>query len=127
MFACKTEQNAGKLIVITDDLALPIGAMRLRGKGSGGGHNGLKSIIDCLRTNEFIRLRIGIQPEHPSAIQKISFGKFSKTETETIEKVLEKCAEAIRAVISHGIGKAMAEYTNNEKLKVKNRLFTFHF
>jgi PTH1 family peptidyl-tRNA hydrolase len=99
------------LIVITDDLALPIGTMRLRGKGSGGGHNGLKSIIDCLRTNEFIRLRIGIQPEHPiSNTKNFVLEKFSKTETETIEKVLERTAEAIRAVVSHGIEKAMAEF-----------------
>ena len=53
------------LIVISDDLALPRGAIRLRERGSAGGHNGLKSIIGTIRTNEFIRLRIGIQPDHP--------------------------------------------------------------
>jgi len=47
------------LIVISDDLALPLGSIRLRPKGTHGGHNGLRSIIDCLGTNEFIRLRIG--------------------------------------------------------------------
>ena len=107
----KPNRSAEKLIVITDDLALPVGTIRLRGKGSGGGHNGLKSIINCLQTNEFIRLRIGIQPEHPiSDTKNFVLEKFSKTETETIEEVLEKSAEAIRAVVLHGIEKAMAQF-----------------
>ncbi|MGI8885159.1 MAG: aminoacyl-tRNA hydrolase [Pyrinomonadaceae bacterium] len=107
----KPERSVGKLIVVTDDLALPFGAVRLRGKGSAGGHNGLKSIIECLRTNEFIRLRIGIQPEHPiSNTKNFVLENFSKNETETIETVLEKSAEAIRAVISDGIEKAMAMF-----------------
>lgn len=107
----KPERTAEKLIVISDDLALPVGAMRLRSKGSHGGHNGLRSIIDCLRTNEFIRLRIGIQPEHSIRDTKnFVLEKFSKTETEKIERVLETCAEAIRAVITDGIEKAMAKY-----------------
>ncbi len=107
----KPERSVGKLIVVTDDLALPFGAVRLRGKGSAGGHNGLKSIIECLRTNEFIRLRIGIQPEHPiSNTKNFVLENFSKNETETIEEILEKSAEAIRAVISDGIEKAMAMF-----------------
>jgi peptidyl-tRNA hydrolase, PTH1 family len=107
----KPNRSADKLIVVADDLALPIGTTRLRAKGSGGGHNGLKSIIDCLRTNEFIRLRIGIQPEHPiSNTKNFVLENFSKSETETIEEVLEKSAEAIRAVVSDGIEKAMAQY-----------------
>ena len=107
----KPERAVEKIIVISDDLALPVGAMRLRGKGSHGGHNGLRSIIDCLRTNEFIRLRIGIEPEHPIRDTSVFvLEKFSKTETEKIEQILETSAEAIRAVISDGIEKAMAKY-----------------
>ncbi|HVG38823.1 MAG TPA: aminoacyl-tRNA hydrolase, partial [Pyrinomonadaceae bacterium] len=56
---------ANALIVISDDLALPFGRLRLRTRGSSGGQKGLGSIIQALRTDEFIRLRIGIQPEHP--------------------------------------------------------------
>ena len=58
------------LIVISDDLALPFGTIRLRERGSAGGHNGLKSIIGAIGTNEFIRLRIGIQPDHPISDSK---------------------------------------------------------
>jgi PTH1 family peptidyl-tRNA hydrolase len=107
----KENRSAEKLIVISDDLALPAGSIRLRAKGSSGGHNGLKSLIACLKTEDFIRLRIGIQSEHPIG-DTINFvlEKFSKSETETVEKVLETSAEAIRFIISDGIEKAMAKY-----------------
>ena len=110
-FLKKENRSAEKLIVISDDLALPLGTIRLRSKGSAGGHNGLKSIIQCLHTEEFIRLRIGIQPEHPLRDTKdFVLENFSKTDFQTIEKVLEQSAEAIRAVLSDGIEKAMAKY-----------------
>jgi len=107
----KESRSAKKLIVISDDLALPIGTIRLRFKGSAGGHNGLKSIIGCLRTEEFIRLRIGIQPEHPLRDTKdFVLENFSRTDLKLIEEVLQQSADAIRAVISDGIEKAMAKY-----------------
>lgn len=107
----KDTRSVSKLIVISDDLALPIGTIRLRAKGSAGGHNGLKSMIQCLRTEEFIRLRIGIQPEHPLRDTKdFVLENFSKTDLEKIEKVLEHSATAIRAVISDGVEKAMAVF-----------------
>ncbi len=107
----KETRSAQNTIVVTDDLALPLGAIRLRPKGSAGGHNGLKSLIENLKTNEFIRLRIGIQPEHPiSDTSRFVLDKFSKTDLETVERVLEKSADAVRAVISDGVEKAMAKY-----------------
>lgn len=107
----KPERDAKRLIVVTDDLALPLGKIRLRPKGSAGGHNGLKSIIGCLRTEEFIRLRIGIQPEHPlSDAKRFVLEKFSKSDFETIEKVLEESADAVRVVIRDGVDKAMAQF-----------------
>jgi PTH1 family peptidyl-tRNA hydrolase len=107
----KETRSREKLIVISDDLALPLGTLRLRARGSAGGHNGLKSIIGCLRTEEFIRLRIGIQPEYPLRDTKdFVLENFSKTNFETVEKVLEQSAEAIRAVLSDGIEKAMAQF-----------------
>jgi PTH1 family peptidyl-tRNA hydrolase len=100
-----------KLIVISDDLALPFGTIRLRAKGSAGGHNGLKSLINCLGTNEFIRLRIGIMPDHPLANTKnYVLEKFAKSEMGTLEKVLEKSAAAVRAVLADGIEKAMSRW-----------------
>ena len=107
----KSERQIEKLIVITDDLALPLGKIRLRLKGSHGGQNGLKSIINCLGTNEFIRLRIGIQPEHPiKNMSNFVLENFSKSEITTIEEVLGQSAEAVRAVIGEGVEKAMARF-----------------
>src|SRR6185437_6388939 len=60
----ESESPIKQLVVISDDLALPLGTIRIRERGSAGGHNGLKSIIASIGTNEFIRVRIGILPEH---------------------------------------------------------------
>jgi PTH1 family peptidyl-tRNA hydrolase len=100
-----------KILVITDDLALPMGKVRIRQKGSAGGHNGLKSIIECLGTNEFYRLRIGILPEHPiSDTKRFVLEKFSKADFEIVDKVIKKSAEAIHSIIIDGIEKAMAQF-----------------
>lgn len=100
-----------KLIVISDDLALPFGTIRLRPQGSHGGHNGLRSIIDLLGTNEFTRLRIGIMPEHPVAnARNFVLENFSKSETPEVEKLLEKAADAIHSIVRDGIDKAMADF-----------------
>lgn len=107
----KPDRSVKKLLVISDDLALPVGTIRLRAKGSHGGHNGLRSIIDCLGTNEFMRLRIGIQPDHPLSNSKnFVLENFAKGEIATVEKVLEKSVDAIRTVLSDGIEKAMARW-----------------
>ncbi|HXG84907.1 MAG TPA: aminoacyl-tRNA hydrolase [Pyrinomonadaceae bacterium] len=111
----KTTRNVKNIIVATDDLALPLGSIRIRTKGSAGGHNGLKSLIECLKTDEFIRLRIGMKPEHPVSDTKgFVLEKFSKKHLETIEKVLERSAAAVRAVITDGAEKAMAKF-NGER------------
>ena len=107
----KEIRNRENLIVISDDLALPLGKIRLRARGSAGGHNGLKSIEECLKTQEFIRLRIGIQPEHPiSDTKRFVLESFSKNDLETVEKVLDKSAEAIHSIVTDGIEKAMAKF-----------------
>ena len=110
-FLKKANRAAEKLIVISDDLALPFGSIRLRGKGSAGGHNGLKSIFACLKTEEFVRLRIGIQPEHQlKDVADFVLENFSKTDLIKVEEVLQHSAGAIRAVISDGVEKVMAKY-----------------
>ena len=107
----KETRSAEKLIVIVDDLALPFGSIRLRGKGSSGGHNGLKSIAACLNTQNFIRLRIGIQPEHPiNDTSKFVLENFSKNEFAELENILERSADAIYSIVKDGIEKAMAQF-----------------
>ncbi len=83
------------LLVIYDDLDLPVGRIRLRQKGSAGGHNGMKSIIQHLGTTEFNRIRIGI--DRPPAGMKVSdyvLGKFSQGDWREMEYVIKTCADA---------------------------------
>jgi PTH1 family peptidyl-tRNA hydrolase len=105
----KADRSVERLIVISDDIALPYGTIRLRPKGSHGGQNGLRSIIDCLKTQDFIRLRIGIQPEHPVRdTAKFVLENFTKTEAASLEDILKTGADAIRTVIRDGIERAMS-------------------
>ena len=108
------------LVVVVDDLALPFGTIRIRARGSAGGHNGLKSIISVLGTNEFTRLRIGIQPEHPVAdAKRFVLDSFSRAARPEVEKVLETGAAAVRTILRDGVLKAMTEYNASEKGTVK--------
>lgn len=107
----KDERSVEKLIVISDDLALPFGTIRIRPKGTHGGQNGLRSIIDRLKTQDFTRLRIGIQPEHPvTDASRFVLENFAKGDSETLEKVLDISADAVRAIITDGVDAAMARF-----------------
>lgn len=107
----KDDRAIARLIVISDDLALPFGKIRIRPKGSHGGQNGLRSIIDCLRTQEFARLRIGIEPEHQLGdARNFVLENFSKNDLEEVGSILERSADAIVSIIEDGIDKAMAKY-----------------
>jgi peptidyl-tRNA hydrolase, PTH1 family len=100
-----------QLVVISDDLALPLGTIRIRERGSAGGHNGLKSIIAEIGTDEFIRLRIGIQPEHPISDAKgFVLDTFAKSEQPVVKETLENGAEALRTIIRDGALKAMQQF-----------------
>jgi PTH1 family peptidyl-tRNA hydrolase len=107
----KEERSLEKLIVISDDLALPFGTIRVRPNGSHGGHNGLRSLIDCLGTQEFKRLRIGIMPQHPVADAKgFVLDTFAKGDSATVEKILGNAADAVEAIIRDGVEAAMAGF-----------------
>jgi peptidyl-tRNA hydrolase, PTH1 family len=111
----KLETTPSELIVISDDLALPFGKIRIRARGTSGGHNGLKSISGALGTDEFTRLRIGIQPDHPLAdSKKFVLDVFPMTARATVEETLEKSAEAVRTILADGVLKAMTEFNSNE-------------
>ena len=100
-----------ELVVISDDLALPLGKIRIRERGSAGGHNGLKSIIAEVGTDEFIRLRIGIQPDHPiSDAKRFVLDQFSGTERPVVEETIATSVQAVRTIIRDGALKAMMEF-----------------
>jgi PTH1 family peptidyl-tRNA hydrolase len=107
----KGEVSNDALIVISDDLALPFGTIRLRARGSAGGHNGLKSIIAALGTNEFVRLRIGIQPDHPVMNAKsFVLDEVPRSQRPAVTEILERGVEALRCVLRDGIAKGMSIY-----------------
>src|SRR6476660_10359158 len=100
----KEPRSVEKLIVISDSLAIPVGTIRIRPRGTHGGQNGLRSIIDRLKTQEFIRLRIGIQPEHPiTDASRFVLENFPKGEASELDKILETAADAIDTIIRDGV------------------------
>jgi PTH1 family peptidyl-tRNA hydrolase len=100
---------ARDLLVLVDDVAIPAGTFRLRGAGSPGGHNGLKSIEGTLRQQDYARLRIGIGPFPPEWDDLADFvlGRFSREERDLVAGLLEPMTEAVECWIESGIEKAM--------------------
>jgi PTH1 family peptidyl-tRNA hydrolase len=101
-----------EILVLCDDLNLPLRTIRLRSKGSAGGQNGLKHIIECLGSDEFARLRIGIRPDELTLNSFSSFvlGKFSEDEKKVIDKVIPVCSDATLDFAINGIDHAMNNY-----------------
>jgi len=100
-----------ELIVVSDEAMLPWGALRIRERGSAGGHNGLNSIIGSLGTNEFIRIRLGVQPEHPMGdMGDHVLGVMRKPEREIATQMAQEAAEAVEVILSDGVGKAMTRF-----------------
>ena len=97
------------MLVLIDDLDLPVGKMRLRASGGSGGHNGLNSINADLGTEDYPRLRVGISRPTSGAIAHV-LGGFSKQEEDLLVETLTKAAEAAEAWVEHGIEYAMNQF-----------------
>ena len=103
--------TANDMIVVYDDLALPLGKLRVRQKGSAGGHNGLKSIISTLGSDEFLRVRVGIQPEREIGdVRDFVLSRVGKTDRNLLDQTEDIAVKAVGTLITEGIDKAMAEY-----------------
>ena len=100
----------GAILVISDDLDLPLGRLRLRAGGADGGHNGLKSIIAELGSASFKRLRVGIGRPKPGETVDYVLSKFEGGDAETFEAVLAASADAVRAVLTGGMSRAMNKF-----------------
>lgn len=96
------------VMVLVDDADMPFGALRIRQRGSAGSHNGLKSIIGALDSDEFVRVRMGVQPDHPVE-DRASYvlARFRKSDLEAAAEMLERAAEAVRVILRQGPQKAM--------------------
>ncbi len=102
--------GANKLFIIVDDVDLPVGRIRLREKGSDGGHKGLKSIIEHIDTIEFARLRIGIGKEESPSLSGYVLSKFSRKEGKIIAVVIHEAADAVEMMVNDNIRAAMNKY-----------------
>lgn len=101
------------ILVICDDLALPVGTLRMRKKGSDGGHNGLKDIIAALGTNEFCRLRFGIGNDFAKGRQvDFVIGEWKTAEIEAIQPRLDIAAEIVKSFVTQGPELTMTQYNN---------------
>jgi len=101
------------LLVVTDDLALPFGTLRMKGKGSDGGHNGLKHIIATLGNNQWARFRFGVGAEFQRGKQiDYVLGKWSSEEEERLPERINRCVEAIQAFGTIGLPRTMNFYNN---------------
>ncbi|MFN6991232.1 MAG: aminoacyl-tRNA hydrolase [Fervidobacterium sp.] len=109
------------IIVVYDDLDLPLGRLRIRKEGSAGGHNGIKSIIAYIGPN-FPRIRIGIGPK-PENISTADFvlSNFSVTEFEILKKVLETSIQAVEYIIEQGIDKAMNKFNSYNAMENESK------
>jgi PTH1 family peptidyl-tRNA hydrolase len=96
------------LVVIYDELDLPLGTIRIRQRGSSAGHNGMESIIAALGTQEFLRIRLGIAPE--TKILK----PFSKRQLKVVDEVLDIAAEAVQVILTEGPAAAMNRFNRKQ-------------
>jgi len=99
------------VLVICDDMALPLGQLRFRARGTHGGHNGLRDIQNHLGTTEYSRLRIGVGDpgEHSDAVDHV-LGKFRPSEKPAIEDAVQKAVQGVVLWVRQGIGKCMNQY-----------------
>ncbi|HEY3283233.1 MAG TPA: aminoacyl-tRNA hydrolase [Armatimonadota bacterium] len=98
------------LLVVTDDVNLPVGRLRLRADGSAGGHNGLKSLIQCLGTQEFPRLRIGVGAPVPGTMIHHVLGRFPKEEMPAVRDAVHRAADAVECLLAEGLQEAMNRF-----------------
>jgi PTH1 family peptidyl-tRNA hydrolase len=105
------ECKPAEMIVLSDEAALPWGMLRIRERGSAGGHNGLKSIIASIGTIEFIRVRLGVKPEYPlEDMADYVLGNMRKPEREIAAQMVSDASDAVELILSEGVGKAMARF-----------------
>lgn len=116
----KSKKAAQKLVVIYDDLDLPLGVMKISYNRGSGGHKGLESIIRAVKTREFVRIRIGISPSTPTGklkkpktekdVEKFILGGFKPLEMTKLKKVFKTATEAMETIVTEGHSRAMNRF-----------------
>lgn len=110
------ECDPADLIVIFDDVALPWGMIRVRERGTAGGHNGMKSIIGALGSMDFPRVRLGVQPEHPlKDLAAYVLRPMRRALLESAAEMVDAAAEAVQVILTDGVDRAMTRYNRRVK------------
>ena len=118
-FAC----DPAAMIVLVDEAALPWGTLRIRERGSAGGHNGLKSVIGALGSDEFIRVRMGIRPEHALGdLADYVLRPMRKAEFAQAAEVVDLAADAVAAILAEGVGRAMSRFNRRPETEEEAEL-----
>jgi peptidyl-tRNA hydrolase, PTH1 family len=111
----KYESDPARMIVLFDEVDLPWGTLRIRPKGSGGTHNGMKSVIREIGTNEFTRIRLGIGPEKIwGDLKDYVLGKMDRAERDMVSQMTTEAAEAIEIILADGVEKAMRQFNRRK-------------
>jgi len=110
----KEKIELDKVLILVDDLALPLGKVRMRLKGGDAGHNGLKSIHQILGSQEYVRLRFGIGSDFPRGYQVDHvLGRWTSEEEATVNSKMELCIEMIKSFVTMEVGQVMTKYNRN--------------
>jgi peptidyl-tRNA hydrolase, PTH1 family len=111
----KYEADPGKdLIVVYDELDLPLGRIRIRQRGSAAGHNGMESIIGALGTQEFLRVRLGVGPDKKvSDGAKYLLSPFRKAQLKVLDEILDAASDAVRVILKEGPAAAMNRFNRD--------------
>ena len=114
------KEEIDRLVVIYDDIDIPSGTVRIRKKGSAGTHNGMRSIIYDLKSDQFPRIRIGIGNNRKGDLRDFVIGGFSKEEKEPLAEAVRRAVLAAECIVEKGIDKAMNEYNIRQKAAGEN-------
>jgi peptidyl-tRNA hydrolase, PTH1 family len=103
------------VLVLVDDVHIPLGTLRIRARGSAGGHNGLKSIIAVTGSDRFARIRMGVGPERPLGdFVAYVLGRFRDADLDAVADMVDRAAEAVHIVLREGLEQAMNRYNKRQ-------------
>jgi len=115
------EAGPRDVIVVYDDIALPLGKIRVRQKGSAGGHNGIKSLVSAFESDEFLRVRVGIQPGREIGdVRDFVLSQVAQADRKLLEEAEEIAVKAVDTLISAGIDEAMSQYNGIDLREKEN-------
>ncbi len=107
----RADCQSSEVIVVCDDIALPWGMLRVRERGTAGGHNGLKSVIGALGTKEFPRVRLGVRPEEfRGDLKEYVLRQIRRDEEDVVAEEIEQGTEAVKLILAEGVARAMNRF-----------------